>query len=637
MSEMQEPPIDRFCDLIMKGGITSGVVYPKAISLLAAKYRFRSIGGTSAGAIAAVVTAAAEYRRRKTQTRDGFNILAALPDQLKADVPGTAGTKLLSLFQPQPGTRRLFSVLVRSLNRSSTYPRIASIVLGLLTAYWMATMLSLALAFAARWAGLDWPGVAVLWLLLILLLLGIGLYRDVTRNAVANGFGLCTGLTSDPKNPALTPWLHGLIQRTAGLAPTDPPLTFGMLWNAGDFPPPWLTVPIGSKPRAIDLQMFSTNLSHGRPYIFPLPEVAKESAANFLPNRQRLFFNAAEMARYLPPDVLEWMNGRGITYAADPDRGNHEPSTEEAVLKGLKEVPAPCDFPVVVAARMSLSFPFLFAAVPLWSIDYDSPPGHRHFRRCWFSDGGISSNFPMHLFDGLVPSWPTFGINLEPKIPDWPEMVYLPQKYGEGYGERWDCFDQDQKSAARFGGFLSAILSTMQNWNDNSLARMPGVRDRIARVRLNSDEGGMNLNMQAPIIDAVAKRGMEAAEELLARFSEVEGSAQALGWDEQRFVRMSVLLKMLEARAPGVANAIGSNCAHATSYQTLIARWTDDGSTPDVIAPPGYERPLTPGQADALLRLVQELDKLSIAMMLPQNSTAFVSVPESELRVRPPL
>ena len=48
------------CDIIMKGGITSGVVYPKTILRMAEQYRFRSIGGTSAGAIAAALTAAAE-------------------------------------------------------------------------------------------------------------------------------------------------------------------------------------------------------------------------------------------------------------------------------------------------------------------------------------------------------------------------------------------------------------------------------------------------------------------------------------------------------------------------------------------------------------------------------------------------
>ncbi len=41
------------CDLVMKGGITSGVIYPRLVAKLSKTYNFRSIGGTSAGAIAA--------------------------------------------------------------------------------------------------------------------------------------------------------------------------------------------------------------------------------------------------------------------------------------------------------------------------------------------------------------------------------------------------------------------------------------------------------------------------------------------------------------------------------------------------------------------------------------------------------
>ncbi|MBV9455553.1 MAG: patatin-like phospholipase family protein [Rubrobacter sp.] len=52
------------CDLVMKGGITSGVVYPQAILKLAKEYRFRSLGGGSVGAIAAALTAAAEKTPR---------------------------------------------------------------------------------------------------------------------------------------------------------------------------------------------------------------------------------------------------------------------------------------------------------------------------------------------------------------------------------------------------------------------------------------------------------------------------------------------------------------------------------------------------------------------------------------------
>jgi predicted acylesterase/phospholipase RssA len=55
------------CDLVMKGGITSGVVYPRAIHELSKAYRFKNIAGTSVGAIAAVMAAAAQYGENEHQ------------------------------------------------------------------------------------------------------------------------------------------------------------------------------------------------------------------------------------------------------------------------------------------------------------------------------------------------------------------------------------------------------------------------------------------------------------------------------------------------------------------------------------------------------------------------------------------
>jgi hypothetical protein len=38
------------CDLVMKGGIATGVIHPRLAAKLPEVYRFRSIGGASAGA-----------------------------------------------------------------------------------------------------------------------------------------------------------------------------------------------------------------------------------------------------------------------------------------------------------------------------------------------------------------------------------------------------------------------------------------------------------------------------------------------------------------------------------------------------------------------------------------------------------
>ena len=104
----KQPPLE--CDLVMKGGITSGVVYPLAVCELAKVYRLRSVGGSSAGAIAAAAAAAAELGRDK----GGFEKLATLPDDLTAKVAGK-DSRLFTLFQPQPRMRRLFRLVTAGL------------------------------------------------------------------------------------------------------------------------------------------------------------------------------------------------------------------------------------------------------------------------------------------------------------------------------------------------------------------------------------------------------------------------------------------------------------------------------------------------------------------------------------------
>ena len=95
----------RTCDVVMKGGITSGVVYPHAVvhagADLPLQERRRHLGrGDRRGG-----AAAAEYGR----ARGGFQRLAELPEWMGSD------GNLLGLFQPQAGTAGLFAVLVGAL------------------------------------------------------------------------------------------------------------------------------------------------------------------------------------------------------------------------------------------------------------------------------------------------------------------------------------------------------------------------------------------------------------------------------------------------------------------------------------------------------------------------------------------
>ena len=99
---MSKDPIPKDeCDLVMKGGITSGIVFPPILLELQKRYKFHSIGGTSAGAMAAVAAAAAEYNSEGA----GFSKLAEVQGWLSED------GNLRNLFQASAETKPLFDVL----------------------------------------------------------------------------------------------------------------------------------------------------------------------------------------------------------------------------------------------------------------------------------------------------------------------------------------------------------------------------------------------------------------------------------------------------------------------------------------------------------------------------------------------
>ena len=118
-----------------------------------------------------------------------------------------------------------------------------------------------------------------------------------------------------------------------------------------------------------------------------------------------------------------------------------------------------------------------------------------------------------------MPLWPTFGIDLEAKLPGYDNMIYLPQKCADGSADRWTRFDTAAQPASRLGGFLSSIVGTMQNWNDNTQSRVPGYRDRIVTIYLHKNEGGLNLDMPYDVLMALKQRGAAAGQLLVERFS----------------------------------------------------------------------------------------------------------------------
>ena len=217
---------EKICDIVLKGGITSGVVYPLALVSLAEKYRFSNIGGTSAGAIAAVAAAAAEYGRHTEDA--GFDRLEKIPDEV--------GSSLLSMFQPTPALKPLFDIFVAALKAKTKTGRIIAITAAAVGGYWLSALLGLlpglvvALIALAIGGGAGFVAFGLL-LALIGLVAGViwRLVKAANADLVGSDFGLCPGIRQpDFSKEGFTDWLARLIDEAAGNK-TGRPLTFGDL------------------------------------------------------------------------------------------------------------------------------------------------------------------------------------------------------------------------------------------------------------------------------------------------------------------------------------------------------------------------------------------------------------------------
>jgi predicted acylesterase/phospholipase RssA len=511
----------------MKGGITSGVVYPLAAVKLATthRYRFRNIGGTSAGAIAAAAVAAAEYGWRNGGNPEAYERIAKLPNEL--------GRKLTSLFQPAPRMRPLFRILLTVIGKEWPHKVVAPLVgfplsaaAGALPGIGLIAIAVLLDGDPLLRAATGLIGALALLLGPFLAAIGSAAWR--LGELPGNRFGLCSGNDRDRKamSPPLTRWLAELIDELAG-KDDGKPLTFGDLWG--------LEEPDGE--RGVTLMTMTTNLSQGRPYSLPFEA------------GERFWFDEDEFLDLFPKSVVDHMveNAQG------------EVAPGGRCLHGF---PASEDLPIVVAARMSLSFPGLIAAVPLYALNDAPKDPSDDPERCWFSDGGITSNFPVHFFDAPIPRWPTFAIDLMPLAPgrrleeDECENVWLPEANDEGVADAWVGWE-DKPSFKRLMAFSASIFRTAQNWIDNRQMRGAGYRDRIAHVRLAEGEGGMNLEMDPGTIELLARRGACAADLLAQRFGPAPPAGTQLSWRNQRWLRYRAYMELLERKGREAVRGYG--------------------------------------------------------------------------------
>jgi predicted acylesterase/phospholipase RssA len=547
------------CDLIMKGGITSGIVYPRAVHRLARHYRFRSIGGASAGAIAAALTAAAEFGRRRG--RDRFGSFERLPKEL-GGTDASGRTLLLRLFAPDAATRPSFAWLLSFLDAGSSprsrtinvLQRAGRLTLAAIPRFPGAAMAAFVIAAVVGSRGLStWPQGLVDWgmasaalLGTVLIFIALTLMGAIAGSIAAirgNDFGLVKGRDS------LTAWLHDKIQTYSG-RPSYQPLTFGDLWGAGEHAP---------HQRDIDLRMMTSCLSHGRGYCFPLE-----------PNL-KFYFKPDELRTLFPAEVVDWMESRA--------RPAKDTAIDRALAsEGLCRLPLMKDLPILVVVRMSLAFPILLSAVPLWELRFRKG-GASGFNRVWFSDGGLISNFPIHLFDALVPTRPTFGISLVDgsTVPegarDPKDHVFIPRWFGPKQPD-FHALSEEQETPARAEAgskarsqpsllaFVSAIFETLHGWTDRAQERVPGYQERVVSIALRKGEGGLNLRMEPTLIETLAARGDEAAERLLLHYHsdwQAQRNAQQppirTTWRDHRWVRYRNAGMLIEEALEGLLHA----------------------------------------------------------------------------------
>jgi hypothetical protein len=364
--------------------------------------------------------------------------------------------------------------------------------------------------------------------------------RAVTAYLPSSCYGMCLGVTEDDRDgsgPALTEWLHEWTQRVAG-RPDDRPLTLADLSDGG-----------------VELQLITTDVSLGRPVRFSRTD----------PAGRDYHFDVDEFRSLFPAPVIEH-----LVRDAEPRR------TADGRL--LYPLPS-AGLPVVVAVRMSLAFPVLLAAVPLWTFEDGVPARH------WISDGGITSNFPIHYFDAWVPGRPTFGLNLRPAAGDSGDPAGDVAMYAE------------QPPAPRvvpinsLPGFLRQIVGTMQNWRDTLQSELTGFHDRIAHIGLRPGEGGMNIAMDTDTIERIGHKGECAGEALRDDFD----------WERHQLQRYEIFMGLLqEGLTPG------ADAAHRRS-RTFRESW--ESGLGERFATLAADSPWHAAAAEATGKLLDEADR----------------------------
>ncbi len=420
-----------------------------------------------------------------------------------------------------------------------------------------------------------------------------------------------------------------------------PALTFGELW-LGRLGPPSAAdrtrlrrAAEDPQLRTVDLVLKATDAAQQRPYSLPFvtAEQAERSGAS------RFLFCRNCLTAVLPVRVVTQMILTSPAQATESTCPRHDGEV-------LREIPDPWDFPVVAAVRLSMSVPGLLRAVPLYTLDVESPaPVQDTYGRVvgdrpaptsvyvprvqWFADGGLTGGMPVHTFDTLLPRWPTFALALD-HLPNAPieegdlrlaEWISLPEQDAAPRARGW-------RRLRGVSGFVGGLLDSATTWNDAMQADLPGFRGRVAMVRHGAREASAGLFLDQPALLALALRGHEAGVRLRERFTGPDGDiAGQTQTDRYRWLRLRMALR--EYR--GLSLDIG---ARLPMYTDLAATYRVPQALTDWFAPPLLPGTVDPAWPDAAATLTH-LRALSAGGVLDWDTDYGAPPVQTDLRILP--
>ena len=502
----------------MKGGITSGVVYPHALCELArdvpVRERRRDVGRR-------------DRRRRRRRSRARPRAAAASRSSQRSRRGSETATTSSGSSSRSVGTRRYFRLLAagartegrrrvaarrrRSARRSFPLTAVAGVAPGVALARARALDGTPARSPSARsspGSSSRCSGSRVA--------LGLRIALGLPKALGENGFGLCSGLSPRrQRTPGLTPWLADLLD---DLAAKD------------DERPAHLRRP----PREGHRSPGDDDERHPPA---PAPDAVVEPRAPLRPGRAASALSRSGSS----PGWRRTRHRRARAATAERTRRRLD------ALAPLRPLPAArrpaggrrgADEPELPAPDQRRSAP---------RARHDEPA--RRVRRSRRSENGRACRAPARrrrllvlrrrdreqLPGPLLRHAAADAADLRDRPRRLPPRPPTRRRRGRRTstcprrtsGGLLDTLAPDRPEARDLGsltGFVSGIVRTMQNHVDATLTHQPGYRDRIVHVHTAPDEGGMNLAMPPDVIEALTLRGQAAGRALVERFADTPGT-----------------------------------------------------------------------------------------------------------------